>query len=229
MIGAWSAPNPDLERASQYHLGAEWRPRASTRVQVTVTTARMRISCAVPGQRHGLSGTRSCVGAQRHDSPIGLDGFARGVRSSTQRRSPNGLSGWLSYAYGRNRYHDSVSDETFWGDLDQRHTFNVYAGYRLTPKHELLGQAAHREQLARARLLRRRRQRTFFVDRRTQRGAPARVRATRSSGQPDVQLVAPPADALRRGHQRARSRERELQPAVDRHPHAARRADSTSR
>ena len=54
-----------------------------------------------------------------------------------QLRNPNGLTGWVSYAYGRNRYHDSVSDETFWGNLDQRHTFNAYAGYRLTPKTSL--------------------------------------------------------------------------------------------
>jgi hypothetical protein len=41
-----------------------------------------------------------------------------------------GVSGWFSYAFGRNRYHDTVSGETFWGDSDQRHTMNAYALYR---------------------------------------------------------------------------------------------------
>ena len=40
-----------------------------------------------------------------------------------------GLTGWIAYAYGRNRYHDFVSRESYWGDYDQRHTFNAYALY----------------------------------------------------------------------------------------------------
>jgi hypothetical protein len=48
-----------------------------------------------------------------------------------QRASPGtGFSGWISYAYGRNRYRDTVSGEEFWGDADQRHTLNAYALYR---------------------------------------------------------------------------------------------------
>jgi hypothetical protein len=60
-----------------------------------------------------------------------LDGFARGVEMMVQRHvSGRGVSGWFSYAYSRNRYHDVVSGETFWGDFDQRHTVNAYALYR---------------------------------------------------------------------------------------------------
>ena len=59
-----------------------------------------------------------------------LDGFARGVEVLVQRKSPNGLAGWISYSYGRNRYTDRVTRESFWGDLDQRHTLNVYLFYR---------------------------------------------------------------------------------------------------
>jgi hypothetical protein len=60
-----------------------------------------------------------------------LDGFARGVELTLQRTvSGRGTSGWFSYAFGRNRYHDTVSGESYWGDSDQRHTMNAYAMYR---------------------------------------------------------------------------------------------------
>jgi SAM-dependent methyltransferase len=50
-----------------------------------------------------------------------------------QRRSNSGLSGWLSYAYGVNRYRDRLTGETFDGDYDQRHTVNAYVSRRLRP------------------------------------------------------------------------------------------------
>jgi hypothetical protein len=61
-----------------------------------------------------------------------LDGYARGVELLFQRRSSSGLSGWLSYAYSINRYHDYTNGESFDGDFDQRHTVNMYGLYRLT-------------------------------------------------------------------------------------------------
>jgi hypothetical protein len=61
-----------------------------------------------------------------------LDGYARGVELLFQRRSSSGLSGWLSYAYSVNRYHDHTNGESFDGDFDQRHTINTYALYRVT-------------------------------------------------------------------------------------------------
>jgi hypothetical protein len=63
-----------------------------------------------------------------------LDGHARGVEWLVERRTPNGLSGWVSYSLGFNRYHDHTTGESFWGDLDQRHTINAYANYRATDR-----------------------------------------------------------------------------------------------
>ena len=68
-----------------------------------------------------------------------MDGYARGVELLVQRRSNSGLSGWLSYSYGVNRYHDRTTGETFDGDYDQRHTFNAYGLYRLTNRFSLAG------------------------------------------------------------------------------------------
>ena len=46
-----------------------------------------------------------------------------------QRSAPQGFSGWLSYASGRNHHSDRVTGESYWGDLDQRHTLNAYVFY----------------------------------------------------------------------------------------------------
>jgi hypothetical protein len=66
-----------------------------------------------------------------------LDGDAEGIEFLVQRKSTSGLTGWLSYSYGINRYHDRHTGETFDGDFDQRHTINAYVLYRLTSKASL--------------------------------------------------------------------------------------------
>jgi hypothetical protein len=137
VTGAWSATDPRLERSSQFDLGLEWRPRASTRVQVTAFDRQDDDYMRRVGAETRLAGTRLVRASPTARFANRLDGFARGVEVLAQLRNPNGLTGWISYAYGRNRYHDSVSGETFWGNLDQRHTFNAYAGYRLTDKTSL--------------------------------------------------------------------------------------------
>jgi len=46
--------------------------------------------------------------------------YARGIECLVQSRNPNGLSGWLAYAWTRSHYHGFVSGESFDGDYDQR-------------------------------------------------------------------------------------------------------------
>src|SRR5262249_62415078 len=79
----------------------------------------------------GCSGATapSCAAPPPTPHETRLDGFARGVELMIQ-RSTSSLSAWFSYAYGRNRYHDTVNGESFWGDFDQRHTINASASYR---------------------------------------------------------------------------------------------------
>jgi len=62
-----------------------------------------------------------------------LRGHARGVEIYLQRFGANGLSGWVSYAYGRTWMHDGVTGDSFPSDFDQRHTINAYGSYRLRP------------------------------------------------------------------------------------------------
>jgi hypothetical protein len=63
-----------------------------------------------------------------------LDGHSRGVELVLQRRSPNGLSGWVSYNLASTRYRHSVTGEAFAADYDQRHTVNTYGVYRFSDR-----------------------------------------------------------------------------------------------
>jgi len=60
-----------------------------------------------------------------------MRGYSRGVEFYLQRSSANRATGWISYAYGHTGMRDST--DRFPSDFDQRHTINVYGGYRLKP------------------------------------------------------------------------------------------------
>ncbi len=62
-----------------------------------------------------------------------IRGYSRGVEIFLQRSSANRFNGWVSYAYGKTNQHDGVSGARFPSDYDQRHTVNIFAGYRLRP------------------------------------------------------------------------------------------------
>jgi hypothetical protein len=62
-----------------------------------------------------------------------LRGYARGAEIFVQRSSANRFTGWVSYAFGRTGMREGVTGERFPSDYDQRHTVNVYGGYRLRP------------------------------------------------------------------------------------------------
>jgi hypothetical protein len=127
------------ERAYHADLGLEQSIGTSARWQLTFYDRRERDVLRLPdselrvadGRIAGISPTARWVNA--------LDGYARGVELLVQRRSNSGLSGWLSYSYGVNRYQDRLTGESFDGDYDQRHTFNAYGLYRLTNRFSLAG------------------------------------------------------------------------------------------
>jgi CarboxypepD_reg-like domain/TonB-dependent Receptor Plug Domain len=62
-----------------------------------------------------------------------LRGYARGLEVFLQHSSANRLTGWVSYAFGRTAMRDGVTAARFPSDYEQRHTVNVYGGYRLRP------------------------------------------------------------------------------------------------
>jgi hypothetical protein len=69
-----------------------------------------------------------------------LRGHARGIELTLQRRSANGLTGWISYSYSKARLRDERAGLSFVSDFDQRHILNVYASYRFTAGFNLSGE-----------------------------------------------------------------------------------------
>ncbi len=139
VIGALGRPANTAERAAQCDLGVEGRLSAFTRWQVTLYDREEHDFLRRSGLETRVIGNRLVRGSNTAPYANRLDGFARGVELLVQRRAPNGLSGWISYAYGRNHYRDTITGESFWGDLDQRHTLNLYGYYRLSDRTSLTG------------------------------------------------------------------------------------------
>ncbi len=63
-----------------------------------------------------------------------LDGHSRGIELVVQRRTPNGLSGWVAYNLAFTEYRNTLTGETFFADYDQRHTLNTYGVYRFSDR-----------------------------------------------------------------------------------------------
>ena len=119
------------ERAGQFDVGVEQRLGATVRAAVTLYDREEHDMLRRPGAETRVTGGRVVRGSAATRYENRLEGFARGVELTLQRSvTGRGVSGWFSYAFGRNRYHDTVSGESYWGDSDQRHTMNAYALYR---------------------------------------------------------------------------------------------------
>jgi len=69
-----------------------------------------------------------------------LNGHARGLELTFQRRSANRLSGFVTYAFARTDFTESPSGLKFPGDFDQRHTLSAYGSYRFTGTFNVSGQ-----------------------------------------------------------------------------------------
>jgi hypothetical protein len=119
------------ERADQFDAGLERRVSSTLRLSATIYDRQESGMLRRPGAETRVVNGRGVRGLASAKYENRLNGFARGVELMLQRSIPGtGVSGWLSYAYGRNRYEDRLTGETFWGDADQRHTLNAYALYR---------------------------------------------------------------------------------------------------
>jgi hypothetical protein len=134
VIGALGVRDARAERADQYDLGFEQRLGASLRWQVTLFDREEAGFFRRPAAETRLVNGRVVRGVVTAVYTPSLDGFARGVEVLVQRRSTRGVSGWFAYSYGRIRYTDNQTHETYWSDLDQRHAANVYVSYRVSDR-----------------------------------------------------------------------------------------------
>ena len=130
VIGSLGRESNRHERATHYDVGIEGRAGGTVRWQLNVYNREERDFFRRAGAETRVVDDRLVRGSSTAQYLNRLDGYARGVELLVQRRDPNKLSGWIGYAYGHHRYHDALSGETFWGDLDQRHTLNLYVHYR---------------------------------------------------------------------------------------------------
>ena len=130
--GALAARDPRPERSVHADVSLEYRLASSMRVQLTAYDREDDRVLRRPGADTRLLGGRLVRGSLTAPYANRALGDARGAEVLLQRSGPAALSGWVSYAYGRVRYEDVVSGETYAGDLDQRHTVNAYLFYRMS-------------------------------------------------------------------------------------------------
>jgi hypothetical protein len=70
-------------------------------------------------------------------------GYARGVELMLQRRTANGVTGWIAYSYGRTRVRDGILRLEYPADYDQRHSVTSFLSYRLRPTVNVSGRAVY--------------------------------------------------------------------------------------
>lgn len=121
------------ERATHYLAALEQRLGPRTRLRLEVYQRLDRDLLFRPLYEPRLIAGR--VFNPPLDPPIrnSQRGYARGFQIFLQRRTANRLTGWVSYALGYARLRDGEAGVSFPADFDQRHTVNVYAGYRIRP------------------------------------------------------------------------------------------------
>jgi hypothetical protein len=134
VIGMLGSRDARAQRAEQYDLGFEQRLGESFRWQVTAFDREETGFFRRAGAETRVVGSAVVRGSIMAPYAASLEGFARGVEVLLQRRSANGVSGWLAYSYGRIRSTDTATNETFWSDLDQRHAINLYVSYRVSDR-----------------------------------------------------------------------------------------------
>src|SRR5450631_139524 len=129
LAGLCSLSFQRLQTANHYTAGLEQRIGESIRVKATFFDREN-------GASNAESATPAC---QPFFSPHGFasvgSDYSRGVQFVLQSRTANRLSGWIGYTltYARQGY-SSRPDLHYYPTLeDQRHTLNVFAGYRLSP------------------------------------------------------------------------------------------------
>lgn len=134
VVGTFAGEGLRPERSIQTDVGLEHRLSPSMRVQATLYNREDGRVIRRPEADTRLVDGRVVRGSVTAPYGNRLEGYARGIEFLVQRTAPRGLSGWFSYSYGRNRYHDVATGESYWADLDQRHTLNAYGFYRFSHK-----------------------------------------------------------------------------------------------
>jgi hypothetical protein len=132
------AGNPDLlpERSDQLVVGLEHDLSDTTRARVEVYHQDERQRLGRTTREPRVENGRAVIPEAGRYLNSG-SGTSRGLELTLQRRSPNGVTGWLSYALGETRIDDAATGSSYFSDNDQRHTVNAYLSWRLDPRTNL--------------------------------------------------------------------------------------------
>jgi hypothetical protein len=120
------------ERSRHFTLGLEHRLGERTRVRVDAYDQEEDRLLFAPEEEWRLVAGRILIPPVRAPLRNALTGHSRGVDVLVQRRSANGVSGWIAYSYSHARRHDAQHGLDFDADFDQRHTVTAYASVRLS-------------------------------------------------------------------------------------------------
>ena len=118
------------ERASTLDLGVERRVGEAWRVSLGAYYRREQDRLRFEDSEVRLGPGGGIIRPQRPFWINAMSGDAHGAELTVEHRSANGVSGWISYAYGRNELDDELSGERFLSDYDQTHMVNAYGIYR---------------------------------------------------------------------------------------------------
>jgi hypothetical protein len=121
------------ERAAHLEVGIEQELTSTIRWQATMFSRREADVIRSPDLHPRLVANTLAFPLPSERYTNALRGTSRGIELLVTRRSQSGLEGWATYAYGRTRQSDAAREETFWADFDRRHTFSMFAGYRISP------------------------------------------------------------------------------------------------
>ena len=126
----------DLEAMRSYHadIGVEGPLARAMTWQVSAYNREDRAYPWLPDAEFRVENGRLVLPSFTTRYENAIDGHSRGVELVVQRRSPNGLSGWVAYNLAFTEYRNKSSGEVFDADYDQRHTLNVYGVYRLSDR-----------------------------------------------------------------------------------------------
>ncbi len=121
------------ERANHVQAGWEQRLGERTRFRLEAYHRADRDLLFRPLFEPRILAGRIYAGSNAAPIVNSLRGDFRGMQFFVQRRSSNGLTGWVSYSYSVSKLRDDALALSFLSDFDQRHTANVFLSYRWKP------------------------------------------------------------------------------------------------
>jgi hypothetical protein len=125
---------PLPERATHYEAAVEQKLDDRTRLRVEFYDRQDRDLLARPALDPRLALDGTVINAIPNAPLLNSErGYARGVEIFLQRRTANGFTGWVSYAYEHTMISDGSLKVRFPSDYDQPHTVNAYISHRLRP------------------------------------------------------------------------------------------------